>query len=95
MAKNAGGRPPKSEGEQGTRQVRVNEDIADMVAWINRIKGGTTAKYFDPLVRSQVEADYEEIEPEVRAIQKAERAAREAEAAAKKKHGERKEGSGD
>lgn len=91
MPKNAGGRPPKSEGDQGTRQVRLNEDLADMLAWIIRIKGGTTAKYLDPLTREHIEGDFDEIEPEVKAIQKAERLAKDAEEAAKRKHSEKKE----
>ena len=83
MAKGRGGRPKKSEGEKGTRHVRVFEDIADMLGWVYhfREQAGhreSVAQIVDPLIRAQVAAMYEPYRAAVEAIQAAERAAREA-----------------
>lgn len=92
MAKGKGGRPTKHEGGRGTRQIRVFEDIADMLGWVYHFReqaGGreSIAQIVDPLLRAQVVALYEPYRPAVEAIQAAERAAREAGQAAKKKPG--------
>lgn len=49
------GRPRKDEGERGTRQVRVFEDLADRLAELNAVTGEDTAVYLDKLVRPDVE----------------------------------------
>lgn len=74
MAK--GGRPRKDEGDHGTRQVRVFEDIAEMVSWIVRVEGGTTAKVIDPLVRAQLTVRYLKHKDVIDKIKKAEDEAR-------------------
>lgn len=70
--------------------MRVNEDLADKLSWIVRLKDVTVAMYLDPLVRGQIESDYTEIEPDVKLIQKNEDAAKKAEEAAKRKHADQK-----
>ena len=68
MAKERG-RP--KENEQGTRQVRVNDDIGEMIGWIIKIEGGSTAKLLDPLIRDSVVARYEAIKGIAESIKKA------------------------
>lgn len=53
MAK--GGRPKKDDGEQGTRQVRVFDDIAEMLADLSLVHPKSTAQILDPLIRPEVE----------------------------------------
>lgn len=51
----------KSETEpmgEATRQVRVFEDMGEMISWIVRVEGGTTANLLDPMIRVQIEAKY-------------------------------------
>lgn len=52
------GRPTKAEGDQGTRLIRAFDDLADMISWIVRVEGGTTAQLIDPMIRPQVVARY-------------------------------------
>lgn len=90
MAKGRGGRPRKADGERGTRQIRVFEDIADMLGWVYHFRdqaGDHTsiAQLADPLLRAQVVAMYEPYRPAVEAIKAAELRAQQAGAAAKKK----------
>lgn len=86
MASSRGGRPKLGEGDRGTRQTRVFEDIADMVAWISRVKKVSAAQILDPMVRPQVAAMFKAIEPEVEAIKKADAALKKVEEAAAIKH---------
>lgn len=58
MAGRIPGRPKKSEGDRGTKHVRLNEDLAEMIGWITRCEGGTSATLCDPLLRPQIEARY-------------------------------------
>jgi hypothetical protein len=66
------GRPTASEGPANTRLIRAFEDIADMLAWIVRIEGGTTANLIDPMLRPQVTARFERHRETVDRIKKAE-----------------------
>ena len=59
-----------------TRLVRVNADLADMIAWIVRIQGGTAAQLLDPLLRPFVHAKFEQIKPMVEQIAKIEQLAK-------------------
>ncbi len=52
MAKS--GRPPKHAGDQGTKQVRVNEDIAEMLSDLSLVHPKSTAQILDPLIREEV-----------------------------------------
>lgn len=79
-----GGRPKKGD-EGGTRQIRVAEDLANMIAWIARIKGIHVAQLIDPMLRPDVLAQYGEIERDVGKIQEAERLAMQAEQDAKQR----------
>lgn len=80
---NKGGRPFATEGERGTRQIRVFEDMADMIGWITRINGGSAAQLVDPLIRESIESAFKMIEADVERIKRAEAEVRKAEEAAK------------
>jgi hypothetical protein len=41
--------------------LKVNDDLGEMISWIVQLRGGTVATYIDPLIRKQVEKDYETI----------------------------------
>lgn len=84
---NRGGRPPASEGEKGTRQIRVFDDMADMIGWVTRINGGNAAQLVDPLLRPAISSAYKMIEADVERIKKAEDEVRKAEEAAKRRKG--------
>lgn len=82
------GRPTNAEGPANTRLIRAFEDIADMIAWIVRVEGGTTANLIDPMLRPEVTARYQKHEETVNRIKKAEdelRKVEEAEAAKREK----------
>jgi hypothetical protein len=66
---------PKNPDDLATRQLRVHADLAEMVAWIVRVQGGTVAQLLDPLVRPQIVARYEMLRSHIEAIQRAEAAA--------------------
>ncbi len=66
------GRPTKEEGPGNTRLIRAFEDIADMIAWIVRVEGGTTANLIDPMLRPEVVARYEKHKDTIDRIKKAE-----------------------
>jgi|GEM_PF-6363025 len=51
-------KPVRDENEEATRQVRVFEDIGDMVSWIVRVEGCKTANLLDPMIRAEVTARY-------------------------------------
>lgn len=82
MAKNPGGRPRDGE-EKGSKLIRVNDDLAEMISWLVRVKGGTAATIVDPLLRPQITRRYETISQHVEKIKLAEAAVRKAEEAAK------------
>lgn len=69
MAKSGGSRMARD--EPGTRLVRVNADIAEWIGWIVELKGGTSARLLDPLVRKPIKKSFEEIEADVTVIKKA------------------------
>lgn len=71
MAKTTAGRPPKDEGEKGSRQVRVMDDVGEMISWIIRVEGGTTATLLDPMIRAQVTARYKKHEVVIQKIKEA------------------------
>lgn len=66
------GRPTAEEGPANTRLIRTFEDIADMIAWIVRIEGGTTANLIDPMLRPEITARYEKHKETIERIRKAE-----------------------
>jgi hypothetical protein len=72
MSKAKGGRPTKIEGDRSTKLVRLPADLAEMLAWINRISGISSADFIDPLIRPQVELEYRRIQPARDAVKKAE-----------------------
>ena len=72
--KNPGGRPRGGQ-ESGSKLVRMNEDLAEMIAWIVKIEGGTAATFVDPLLRPSVTAKFATIKSDVEKIKKAEDAA--------------------
>ncbi|VTR99166.1 unnamed protein product [Gemmata massiliana] len=61
---------------QGTRQVRVPEDLADMLAGIIEVEGGSVADFLDPIARPAVIARFQEIEPALKTIRAARASAR-------------------
>jgi hypothetical protein len=63
-------RPAPAADETGTRQVRVNGDIGEMIGWIYEIEGVSSAVLLDPLVRPQVTARYERIRATVEKIKR-------------------------
>lgn len=64
------GRPP---ADRQTKQMRVFDDTGDMLAWILRIKGGSSAEYIEHRIRADVERDFESIRPLVEQIEAAKR----------------------
>lgn len=76
MAKQPGGRPRGGE-ERGSRLVRLNEDLAEMIAWIVKVEGGTAATLCDPLLRPQITARYKSIEQLVKQVREHEEKANE------------------
>ncbi len=69
MAKIGG--PRKDRDEAGTRLVRVNGDLAEMIGWIVELKGGSSAKLLDPLIRKEIKDEFGTIAREVDVIKKA------------------------
>lgn len=71
--------------EKGTHQIRVNADLGEMIAWILRIEGGTSAVLLDPMLRAQVTARYKRYEKEIDELRAAEDAMKAVEAGVKEK----------
>lgn len=69
--------------EKGTHQIRVNPDLGEMISWIIRIEGGTTAVLLDPMLRAQVTARYKKYEAEIKKLKDAEEKMRKVEAEVK------------
>jgi hypothetical protein len=69
----------KKDDERGTRQVRVYEDIGDMISWIIRVEGGTTASLLDPLVRAEVTERFLRHKEKIERLKQAEDALRKVE----------------
>lgn len=67
------GRPAAFEG--GTRQVKLPEDLVQMVQWLARVERRTAAQIIDPLARPEVEARYARRFDDIQAIKAAEDAA--------------------
>jgi len=67
------GRPAGFAG--GAKNLRLPEDLVQMMVWIARIERRTAAQVVDPLVRREVERRYAELYPVITAIRKAEDAA--------------------
>ena len=59
------GRPPKSAGEQGTKLVRVNADVADMLSDLALVHPKSTAQILDPLIRGEVEELHKKYLPKI------------------------------
>ncbi len=73
----------KTSDEEGTRQVRVFEDVGEMISWIIRVEGGKTANLLDPMIRSQVTARYQKHKEVIDKIRAAEEELERVEAEAK------------
>lgn len=61
---------------QGTRQVRMHEDLADMLAGIIEVQGGSVAEILDPIARPEIVARFQQIEPALKTIRAARASAR-------------------
>lgn len=90
------GRPRKGSGDRGTKHVRVFDDAAEMIGWIVRIEGGSSATLLDPMIRAQLTARYlkhKDVIDKIRAAEKtAQNAVDEAISEAEKKPGRKKTG---
>lgn len=80
VAKGRGGRPKKADGEQPTRHVRVNADLAEMIGWIHHFKNQgdrnvSVAQILDPLLREQIAEMYAPYKAAVEKIKEAEQGA--------------------
>lgn len=76
VPKPTAGRPPRDEGDRGTRQIRVFEDLGEMISWIIRVEGGTTANLLDPMIRAQILARYTKHQDVIAKLKAAEEAVR-------------------
>lgn len=63
-----GGRPKRDESGQGTRQVRVFDDVADMLSWICEVQRLSSAVVLDPLIRNVIQRRYTELYPTIRKV---------------------------
>lgn len=63
-----GGRPRKHTKGTGTNQVRVDDDLAQMIGWICEAKGVSTSNLISPLLRDQIEAMYTDLFPMIKKI---------------------------
>ena len=90
MAKrsNKGGRPKRADETGGTTMIRVNADLAEMIAWVARLENTTAAQLVDPLVRAPVTAKYAKHTAAIEKIKKAEENVRKIEDAARQGYGE-------
>ncbi len=90
MAKNSnkGGRPRRADEAGGTTMIRVNADLAEMIAWVARLENTTAAQLVDPLVRTPVAAKYTKHSAAIEKIKKAEENVRKIEDAARQGYGE-------
>lgn len=70
MPKRMTGRPKGGDGDAGTRQVRVNADLGEMLGWIYEIEGEKSAVILDPLIRATITGRYKRIEATVEKIKK-------------------------
>lgn len=76
-------KPTAEPMEKGTRQVRVYEDVGDMISWIVRVTGENTASLLDPLVRAEITEKYMRYEEQIKKIKAAEDALKKVETEAK------------
>jgi hypothetical protein len=69
-----GGRPRSEDADGGTRHVRVNPDIAEMISWILRVLGPevSSAKLLDPILRGPIAARYKLHEKAINLLKEAE-----------------------
>lgn len=72
MAGGKAGRPKKGAEAGSTATLRVFSDLAEMIGWIVRLDGVSSANLLDPLIRPQISARYETIRKDVDAIKKLE-----------------------
>lgn len=72
MEPQMGKKPRRNESDQGTKHVRLFEDIVDMVGWIVRVEGGSSAQLLDPMIRAQVTAKYRRHEDVINRMRAAE-----------------------
>ena len=81
-------RPKRADETGGTTMIRVNADLAEMIAWVARLENTTAAQLVDPLVRAPVSAKYARHTVAIEKIKKAEENVRKAEDAARQGYGE-------
>jgi hypothetical protein len=70
--------------DETTKQVRVFEDVGEMISMIVRVEGGTTANLLDPLIRPQITARYNRHREAIEKIRAAEKELERAEQDAKR-----------
>lgn len=68
MATSKGGRPRKHAKGTGTNQVRVDDDLAQMIGWICEVKGVSTANLISPMLQEPIRAMYEELYPLIKKV---------------------------
>lgn len=75
---NRGGRPRADEGDRGTRQIRVFDDVGEMLSLLVRILGTSTAQLLDPMIRPDLESMCKRHEAEIAKIKEADEVVRKA-----------------
>lgn len=73
-----GGRPTLSAGDQGTRQVRVFADLADIISVLTDVLGQSCAQLLDPMIRPDLEALHDRYRTQIDAVLQARKAVAEA-----------------
>lgn len=72
------GRPRKEDGDAGTKQIRVFDDLGEMIADLSEVLPKSTAQICDPLLRPEITKLCEKYKPQITAIKAAKKAAEEA-----------------
>lgn len=72
------GRPRKDQGEAGTSQIRINDDIAAMLSELLLVMDTTTARLVDPFLRPEITHLHERHKAQIDRVKAAMAAAEEA-----------------
>jgi hypothetical protein len=54
----AGGRPKKNTGKVSTKHVRINNDLQEMLSWVLKVTGESSAQVLDPHIRGPITGLY-------------------------------------
>lgn len=82
------GRPPKEEEDRvRTKLTRVDEELGEKLAEVVEALGTNSARYLDPLIRTQIENDHAANLPAIKEIRKAQAALEKAREAMRKARG--------